>query len=65
MTADELLEDLGRKIRNGTISGDDTIVIRNPEVSEGAMSAGSDGYHEVEEILVPRDGRVILLGETY
>lgn len=65
MTVDELIDDLGRKVRNGTLSGDETVMVRNPEVSEGAIDAGSDGYHEADEVLIPRDGRVILLGETY
>lgn len=65
MTVEELITDLNRKMRAGAINAEDTIVVRNPDVSEGAMEAGSDGYHEADEILCPQDGRVILLGEVY
>lgn len=62
MTVDDLINDLRRKVSLGTVSLDDTVEVRNPEVSEDAIEAGSNGYHEADEILVPRDGRVILLG---
>ncbi len=58
------LEDRLRLLRRaGKIDGSEMVMVRNPDVSEAAMDAGSDGYHEAEEILVPQDGRVVLLGE--
>lgn len=64
MMVQELIDDLKRKLRNGVIDESDEIQVRNPDVSEDAMDAGSNGYIEVDEILVPRDGRVILLGAS-
>lgn len=64
MTVEELMDDLKRKLRNGVITEDNEIVVRNPEISDDAMEAGSEGYHEVDEILVPRDGRIVLLGAS-
>ncbi|QNL30023.1 hypothetical protein SEA_RUDY_53 [Microbacterium phage Rudy] len=64
MTVEDLINDLKRKVSKGAIALEDEVVVRNPAVSDAAMDAGSDGYHEVDEILAPRDGRVILLGEV-
>lgn len=64
MTVADLLDDLKEKLYKGVISEEDEIVVRDPEVSKDAIEAGSNGYHEVDEILVPRDGRVILLGAS-
>lgn len=63
MTAEELIKNLQRKIDLGRISPEDEIYVRDPYVSDAAMDAGTDGYHEVDEILVP-GGRVILLGAS-
>lgn len=63
MDIDELETKLRNLRRAGKIDGSEIVSVRNPDVSEAAMDAGSDGYHEAEEILVPQDGRVVLLGE--
>lgn len=65
MSVEELMQKLRSLLRSGAITEDTIIAVRNPEVSEGAMSAGSDGYHDVEEVLVPSEERLILLGEVY
>ena len=65
MDIDELETKLRNLRRAGVIDGSETLQVRNPEISEGAMEAGSDGYHEVEEVLAPQDGRVVLLGEEF
>lgn len=64
MTVGELQDQLARLVRAGKITPDDTIEVRNPSVSEEAVEAGSNGYHEADEVLVPGDGRVVLLGEV-
>lgn len=64
MTAEDLINDLQRAIRDGRISRDTPIYVRNSDVSEAAMEAGSDGYAEAEDVLYPGDGRVVLLGES-
>lgn len=65
MDINELEDKLRRLRRAGKIDGTELVMVRNPDVSEGAMEAGSDGYHELEEVLTPGDERIILLGETY
>lgn len=63
MDIDELETKLRNLRRAGKIDGSEIVSVRNPDVSDGAMEAGSNGYHEADEILLPQDGRVILLGE--
>lgn len=62
MTVDDLLDKLISLKRAGKIDGDDTIVVRDINVSNAAMEAGSDGWVESDEILVPGDERVMLTG---
>lgn len=66
MDVDEFETKLRALRRAGKIDGSETLAVRNPDVTEGAMSAGSDGYHEAEEVLVDTDSdRLILLGEVF
>lgn len=65
MTVEDLIDNLKRAIRLGTISEQDSVSFRDLSISDGAMEAGSNGYTEVEEILYPRDGRVLFLGEDF
>ena len=59
------LEDMLRRLRRaGKIDGSELVMVRNPDVSEAAMDAGSDGYHVLDDVLVPGDERIILLGEV-
>lgn len=60
MTVDDLIDKLNSLKRAGRIDGDDTVMARDVNVSEAAVSAGSDPWEEVDEILVPGDGRVLL-----
>lgn len=52
MTIDELLDKIKRAQRAGKIDGDDSVYLRDPDVSEGAISAGSSPWAEADEILV-------------
>lgn len=56
MTIDELVQKIKSAERAGKIvPTEDSVFIRNPEVSEEAVSAGSSPWMEVEEILVIPD----------
>lgn len=61
MTVDDIIDRLQSLKRAGRISGDDTVVTRDPSVSSAAFSAGSDLFAEVDEILAPGQDRVMLL----
>lgn len=52
MTIEELIEALHDAVRHGRVSAEDEVLIRNPQVSEEAMSAGSNGYATIAEVLV-------------
>jgi hypothetical protein len=57
----ELIQKLQRALRDGRLEEDDFVMLRDPEVSDGAVEAGSDPYTDEIEILFPGDGRVVLL----
>lgn len=63
MTVDELVGRLKWLERAGKIQGDTLIEVRDPEVSEPAMDAGSYGYVEVVDVLVTPSS-IILLRES-
>jgi hypothetical protein len=52
MTIAELRDRLTRALRAGTLSEDDQVMVRDLTVSEAAMSAGSKGYREADELLI-------------
>jgi hypothetical protein len=60
MTVTELVEELQRKLKNGSLNPDDVVELRDPEVSYDAMQAGSSGWTELEEVLPSGDGRALL-----
>ena len=63
MNGEQLIDQLRRLERAGRIDLEsDELVVRDPNISDEAMDAGSNGYHELDEVLVPGDGRIILLG---
>ena len=55
MDVRELVDTLNRKLRAGVITEDTPVKLRNASISEGAMEAGSDGWHELEEVLIGED----------
>lgn len=63
MNIEELIEFLQKRIASGTIHGLGAVKIRDLSVSEEAMEAGSNGYLELEEVLVVGDD-VYLLPEA-
>jgi hypothetical protein len=52
MTIEELMDAFRDAIRHGRVSAEDEVLIRNPAVSMDAMSAGSNGYAAVAEVLI-------------
>lgn len=52
MTIEELLDRINRGLRAGSFTELDSVFVRNPEVSEDAMSAGSNGWTDADEFLV-------------
>jgi hypothetical protein len=52
VTIEELLDRINRGLRAGAYTELDSVFIRNPNVSEDAMSAGSNGWAEADEFLV-------------
>lgn len=51
MTIGELLTLLRNGISAGTFSEEDGVFIRDANVSDAAMSAGSNGYVDADEVL--------------
>ncbi len=64
MTIEDLIEKLQRLIKAGKIDPENIVMIRNTQVSEDAMDAGSNGYTELDEVLVIEE-TVYLLIEAY
>jgi hypothetical protein len=52
MTIEELLDRINRGLRAGHFTELDSVFVRNPDVSEEAMSAGSNGWIEGDELLI-------------
>jgi hypothetical protein len=52
MTIEELLTKINRGLRAGHFTELDSVYVRNPGVSAEAMSAGSNGWTEADEVLV-------------
>jgi hypothetical protein len=56
MTIDELLEKIKASERAGKIvTSEDSVFVRDPNVSQAAIDAGSSPWIDVEEILVVPD----------
>lgn len=64
MPVEELMELLNRALRDGRLSPESAVKVRNTAVSEEAMEAGSSGYSDLEEILIA-DDEAFLLIESY
>jgi len=60
MTVDELGEHIKQLKARGRITGDTDVYVRDPNVSDEAIEAGSRGYVDLDEILV-LDGEHLLL----
>jgi hypothetical protein len=63
MTLEEILEIINRAVQSGRLNLDEPVKFRNFSISEYAMEAGSDGYIEVDEVLIV-DGSVLLLADN-
>ena len=65
MTLQEIIDKLTSGIRNGNLDPDEPLYFRDYEVSDEAMEAGSDGWAEVDEILVAGGVARLLPEERY
>lgn len=64
-TIGELQEKIARSIRSGAITEDDEVMLRDPSVSEGAISAGSSPWTALDNVLIIREGVSDLVAGIY
>lgn len=69
MTIEALLIKINRGLRAGHFTELDSVFVRDPDVSEGAMEAGSNGWAEADEFVIMegndllQDGIYLSVGE--